>query len=511
MSRRRSFGRRSTGSDALARQARATDGGGSDKRFGGDGGGGGGVVDTAADIDGLLGQKALPYRPDDAHLLEGEIFDLFEVMNEGKEGEIFDLFEVMNEGKDHDAWIANVTNPSTTEKFSHVMDEPAAEARAVLLGAIDKYLGQTNLVDPLAGSYVKSFVKNHPLHAALPLIDEHEDLVGGAAKLVDDSEAFGAVVEQVLATVAVHGEHGVDELKCELQRLGLLSGVITNKEHNYRAGLQRPPSLTFSRTSNVYNAELSAHTFEVTIGGVTIDCVDHGTYLVQNSGVARKNACVLISACEAVALAKGVGSDLGEMLDSFQNQARLVRRLLGPLDDREYITNVEREIREQVHDVLHDGHDMSINVFQYVSVEAFKDTTVVGIYADKGRVTEVRAVMGEHVSGLEADQRFVVGQLYYEGHATMVSLSSARDEDGNHVDLLAPGAIGAFFGGHGVGVEVCEAGPPAHAIATRGGLSGSVAVASLPPCPACASSSSAWRASGAGAARRTVVGGEPLR
>ena len=63
----------------------------------------------------------------------------------------------------------------------------------------------------------------------------------------------------------------------------------------------------------------------------------------------------------------------------------------------------------------------------------------------------------------------------------MVSLSSARDEDGNHVDLLAPGAIDAFFGGHGVGVEVCEAGPPAHAIATRGGLSGSVAVASLPP------------------------------
>ena len=84
----------------------------------------------------------------------------------------------------------------------------------------------------------------------------------------------------------------------------------------------------------------------------------------------------------------------------------MVKANLGPLDGVAYTTPGELEVRENVHDVLHQHHDMSLTIFRDVASDApdpacsFKDVTRVGFCAERGRVADVRAVVGQDVAML---------------------------------------------------------------------------------------------------------------
>ena len=440
-----------------------------------------------ADLNELLDLKsALPLRPGDEHELEGELFD---------------LLKVTNAGKLDDAWLSDVLDASGKEAFKYLTDDAETNARLELLQAIKLYTQKAGMFDSLTDTYTRSFVIGHLMHAGLRHLTEIEeaaddvvDELAAVEDLIADHDRFVLVMQQGLANVAEEGSQGIDELKHELRRLGL-GEVPSTRASSGRAGAQRSRSgMSFSRTRNVYDGGIGAHTFEITLGGgVTVGCVDYGTYLVQRSGEARKNACVMISAGEGLARAKGGHLELCELLESFQAQAERVRRVLGPIEDFDYITQVEREIRESVHDVMNMDHDMNINVFRDLGVDAFKDTTIVGVYARSGWVDEVRAVVGEDFADLPPARRHVVVQLYHEEHATLVLLDSARDAEGNRVDLTTPGTLEQFFGSFGIDIQSCISEQPTQAIARRGALSGTVEVAALTPCPVCA----LLRASGA--------------
>ena len=447
---------------------------------------------AAADLGGLLDVVQVPLRS------EAELAD------HHLEGELMDFKKAMNKGEVDDSWIACVMDPKGTtgkERFAYMTADIDAEVRELILTGVEGYAAQEGVFDSEASSFARSFVVNHMMHAALVRLARHggDDIVEAAEELVTDGAAFCSVMLEGLANVTSHGARGVEPLRQELGRLGLLDPPRLSAGRA-RAGARGFSGLSFERTGSVYDPALKAHTFQITLNGITMTCVDHGAHLLQLNGVVRANACVLVSAGEGVALAKHRAADLGEMLEALQGRARVVKRLLGPLDDREWITQGELELRENVHDVLGDDHDMALAVFRDLSVPLFKDTTIVGIFAERGRVTDVRAVVGEDVPHLEPDDRHVVGQLYFEGHATLVLLDSARDVDGMAVDLRAPEALDAFLLRGGVTVDrQLATGQPTRELAMRDDLGRRLLVSSLQPCPVCADPGArkpAFRASG---------------
>ena len=73
----------------------------------------------------------------------------------------------------------------------------------------------------------------------------------------------------------------------------------------------------------------------------------------------------------------------------------------------------------------------------------------------------------------------MVAQLYFEKHATLIRLDSARTCAGEPVDLLAPGALDAWLGTGGVTVETAVAAGMPTQVAMSGALDATVATLQL--------------------------------